>query len=443
MKKIALSILLLVSLSFVSNAQQWYKLQAYKDPFAGNTNISPGSSVYPILPIVASNGVISYMATGYIGNFQDMEMAESKNDLNSCNNIYSPGYTYLIESFIARNDSTYCLISCSYSTNPTIYYTSNNFSSGQSLNLNLSDFPGVTASACFSTNYIYATCVDPLHSPDTIKVFRVNMKSAIDTEFNIVRYKSPRSLWFTSDSVGYLLCTYKNDSAKSVLAITKDSGKTWNDCFLDSTHVITACSFPTASTGYITENNGNIYKTTDGGITWNKLSSPTSGNVINCISFSNDTGYIGCNVGLLYYTTNGGTSWTMSLANTSYNVTSLYTFGKVVYFVDNNNDIYKNQSPMAIESLQAGANEVKVYPNPSNGKFAIELIIKNEELGINHTIELYNILGERIYLASLPQTPKGALSTIDLGGEANGIYFYKIHTEKGEFVASGKLVIQK
>jgi hypothetical protein len=58
-------------------------------------------------------------------------------------------------------------------------------------------------------------------------------------------------------------------------------------------------------------------------------------------------------------------------------------------------------------------------------------------------IEIYNVLGEKVYSTNLPQTPKGALSDIDLSEQPNGVYFYRILSENGVLVGEGKLVVEK
>jgi hypothetical protein len=440
MKKIALSLLLLVCLSFVGKAQQWYKLRPYTNTIAYDTNLAVSYKQ----PCVAGNGIILYgeIYNCNFGHCGGEIIAKSQDDLDTCKQVFfdgaiGPGFIY---SIVSKNDSIHCFIYWNGST--SVIYTSNNFKTIDTIAVSHLFGYSNTTPASISPNFIYSSWQNPyIAGEDSLLIVRNSISTHLTTTYINAKYSYSTSLNFTSDSVGYMICSYRNDSLKSVLAITKDSGKTWNDSFLDSTHIITGCSFPTSSIGYLTENNGNIYKTTDGGGTWVKLTSPANGNVINCVSFSNDTlGYIGCDVGLLYYTTNGGTGWTMSLAKTAYNVMSLYTFGTVVYFVDNNNDIYKNESPMGIENLQAGANEVKIYPNPSgNGVFIIQLADSHWPIA-DSQIDIYNILGEKVHSQmSIVHYPL----SIDLGNQPNGVYFYKISTDKGEFVASGKLVIQK
>jgi len=94
-------------------------------------------------------------------------------------------------------------------------------------------------------------------------------------------------------------------------------------------------------------------------------------------------------------------------------------------------------STAAIESISDGGH-VTVYPNPSNGVFAIG--IKNYELGITNSVEVYNMLGEKVYSQFL--IPNSSF-LIDLSSQPNGIYLYRIIATSGELIGEGKLVIQK
>jgi len=56
----------------------------------------------------------------------------------------------------------------------------------------------------------------------------------------------------------------------------------------------------------------------------------------------------------------------------------------------------------------------------------------------------YNVLGEQVLTETLqPQTPKGALNTIDLSDQPNGIYLYRVTTQDGNLLGQGKVIIQK
>lgn len=81
------------------------------------------------------------------------------------------------------------------------------------------------------------------------------------------------------------------------------------------------------------------------------------------------------------------------------------------------------------------AEEIKVYPNPSNGKFAIESLVVSGQ----SSVEVYNMMGEKVYSGFLNEQE----SEIDLSGQASGIYMYRILSATGQPEATGKLVIQQ
>ncbi|MGP8215415.1 MAG: T9SS type A sorting domain-containing protein [Bacteroidia bacterium] len=93
----------------------------------------------------------------------------------------------------------------------------------------------------------------------------------------------------------------------------------------------------------------------------------------------------------------------------------------------------------------SNSNSISLYPNPSNGVF--QLRIKNYELGINNTVEVYNVLGEKIASSNSSKggefyTPSGGEGwAINLSDKPAGIYFVKVMSDSE--VQVFKLVIQK
>ncbi len=76
-----------------------------------------------------------------------------------------------------------------------------------------------------------------------------------------------------------------------------------------------------------------------------------------------------------------------------------------------------------------------IYPNPSKGNFIVESLDENNGSS-GRFIEVYNVLGERIYASELAQQKtEVGLNT------GSGIYFYKIQ-RLNEVLATGKLVIE-
>ncbi|HSY76667.1 MAG TPA: T9SS type A sorting domain-containing protein [Bacteroidia bacterium] len=435
--KACFSLLVLLSLSQGGNAQ-WHKLKGYQNPYTG-ANACTATLSYPIFETIGGNGEIIYGAyCGPTGPYGGFVISESKNDLDTSVSVFGDGglgccFDYTLAS---KNVSVQSFIYDKAGVQG-IYFTTSYFSK---MNF-ITNFYGQntnSVSTSFSPNYLYVVWHTSSFSSDSLITYLCTLSPITATAHKNFKYTSPVHLYFPADSSGYMLCIHRNDSA-SVLAKTSDSGKTWRDSFLDSIHIITSCCFPTPSIGYLTENNGNIYKTTDAGLTWVQLTSPTI-IALRCVSFSNATnGYIGGYGGILYKTTTGGTSWTTETSNDTLSINSLYTFDTIAYFIDASNNIYKNEKPLGIEKLQATGPFANVFPNPSNGKFSVELKTNNEKL----KIEVYSILGEEIYSTALPQTPIGALSKIDLSSQPNGIYLYQITSETGGYITSGKLIIQK
>ncbi len=85
-------------------------------------------------------------------------------------------------------------------------------------------------------------------------------------------------------------------------------------------------------------------------------------------------------------------------------------------------------------SLTPAINQVAIYPNPNSGKFTIQI---QAWVG-KSTLEVYNMLGERVQLNTLNSTS----SEIDLSNKAKGIYLYKVLSDSGELIGTGKFVIE-
>ncbi|HWY97585.1 MAG TPA: T9SS type A sorting domain-containing protein, partial [Bacteroidia bacterium] len=91
--------------------------------------------------------------------------------------------------------------------------------------------------------------------------------------------------------------------------------------------------------------------------------------------------------------------------------------------------------PTSIDEIN-GNNGVQasVYPNPSHGSFTVEL----QNASGKNNVAIYNVLGENIYQSKLT-TDK---TQINLNNQAPGIYLYRVLSENGQVVSTGKLIIQ-
>jgi uncharacterized repeat protein (TIGR03803 family) len=115
-----------------------------------------------------------------------------------------------------------------------------------------------------------------------------------------------------------------------------------------------------------------------------------------------------------------------------------------------------NLEDAGINELKVASEKLKVYPNPNDGKFTID--VKSEELKVKN-LEIYNVLGEKVYsgmplnpLLPAPQGGNGQCASpngssgraypIDMSSSTSGVYFYRVLSEDGGLIESGKFVIE-
>ncbi|MFH1297388.1 MAG: T9SS type A sorting domain-containing protein [Bacteroidota bacterium] len=96
---------------------------------------------------------------------------------------------------------------------------------------------------------------------------------------------------------------------------------------------------------------------------------------------------------------------------------------------------YLLSSNLVVNEIRDISNTVNVFPNPSNGKFTLEVLGDKRQ---GASLAIYNILGEIIYTA--PIQKQQTLNEIDLSISPKGIYFVKIYD--GEKIYTEKIVIQ-
>jgi Secretion system C-terminal sorting domain len=96
----------------------------------------------------------------------------------------------------------------------------------------------------------------------------------------------------------------------------------------------------------------------------------------------------------------------------------------------------------SVNPLSAGSGQLKVYPNPNNGIFTIQLSVGSRQLSV---LEIYNVLGEQVYTSTPPPNGGGASFSyqINMFSQPGGVYLYRVVTENGELVGQGKMVIEK
>ena len=91
--------------------------------------------------------------------------------------------------------------------------------------------------------------------------------------------------------------------------------------------------------------------------------------------------------------------------------------------------------PTGITSVSP-TSPITVYPNPSTGSFYFSGVTEGS------TIEVYNMMGQKINTTSPQSSPKGeGITAINLFGRAAGVYFYRV-SDQNNTIQTGKLVVE-
>ena len=99
-----------------------------------------------------------------------------------------------------------------------------------------------------------------------------------------------------------------------------------------------------------------------------------------------------------------------------------------------------NTAILGVNTINSALANVKIYPNPSNGKFHV--ICHSERSEESQSITVYNVLGEIVFTEILPPNTRGQDDkVIDLSSQPAGIYTLRVQTENGTVVK--KLVKMK
>jgi uncharacterized repeat protein (TIGR03803 family) len=127
----------------------------------------------------------------------------------------------------------------------------------------------------------------------------------------------------------------------------------------------------------------------------------------------------------------------------------LTLWGGMIYGVTDNggaNNVgvifsYKDTSvTTSVDKLIVNSEKLKVYPNPVNSVLTVE--VKSEKLIVNSIVEIYNVLGEKVYAQNLKLAQGENSFTFDVSGFSSGVYLLQINTADGVGVASKKFVVK-
>jgi len=94
---------------------------------------------------------------------------------------------------------------------------------------------------------------------------------------------------------------------------------------------------------------------------------------------------------------------------------------------------------LGLNSLANKMPGMDVYPNPSNGKFTIQVTNSPDV----KYLEIYNVMGKRIYSSTYqPSVIDYQSYSIDISTQPAGVYLYRLLNQSGNLVDEGKLLVQ-
>lgn len=140
------------------------------------------------------------------------------------------------------------------------------------------------------------------------------------------------------------------------------------------------------------------------------------------LSYESGNAITGDTFGNIYATgalLDGGTFGTISVSKYGRTDAFISKISQVIISVPENNQF----------------NEISIYPNPNNGVFDL----KTDQPGELHTVQIYNVMGQKVYEAGNLQASSSL--QIDLSLKEKGVYVV-ITTSKDQTVKRNKIIIQ-
>ena len=247
--------------------------------------------------------------------------------------------------------------------------------------------------------------------------------------------------------VGGYFSTAGGNAASNIASWNGTAWATLGSGMNNSVYSLTIYGGKLVAGGYFTTAGGNAanYIASWSGTTWSAIGSGLPGIVTNLAAINN-TLYAVPN----YVSTNAqkwnGTSWSVipGVLDSVYALGvyrgNLYAGGGFRFIgstqVNYVAELMDSNSSAGINTISSLNAEAAIFPNPNNGAFTIEL--KSAQLPIKNTVEVYNMLGEKIFTGNL----NSANTQIKLSNAGEGMYLYRIISENGNLVSQGKLIIQ-
>jgi len=231
-------------------------------------------------------------------------------------------------------------------------------------------------------------------------------------------------LYFISESTGWLI-----DVAEKTILKTTNGGVDWTNTTLGDVYIFQPVSifFKNEVEGFVTSEEGVLFKSDDGGATWDEFYTFSGGYASQIIFTSETEGWYKAAT-KVYHTMDGGISWSNPQ---SFGYSMIYS----MFFLNNNRGWLGGANGMvATYSSTVGMDEnttnepgLSVSPNPCVNQVEIKLSDQSNEM---RQIIVFNLLGEQvIQYKNLPGPNQFTLNTSEL---KNGVYILQVNTDNGK-----------
>jgi len=244
-------------------------------------------------------------------------------------------------------------------------------------------------------------------------------------------------LFFVNADLGFLTA-YRSDG-KWFLLKTQDGAISWASKTPHLEGRIFSIFFTSDSVGYLGCENGRIFKTLNQGATWDTLSTGTDEDIY-CIHFANDSvgAFCGENI-VLKKTNDAGLTWTVGSGGiqqggykTSLNNIQMFDFStgfvvRTVLWGDCCYTLYREPYPIGIDTITRNAS-LTLFPNPVNNELNVRA---GSSFPDKISFKMFNQFSQQVLTGQVPNP-----GIIDCRSLPNGLYFIK-------FVLSGSTMIRK